>query len=74
MTQFSSLISSPPDRENLVFEIWSGTEQLAEVSREPGRPVEFVIFPTADGRKWHFKLEEFMTLMDKAVKKLQQTS
>lgn len=32
MTRLFSMITSPSDRENLVFEIWSGSNQLAEVS------------------------------------------
>jgi phage pi2 protein 07 len=72
MTHLTSLMSSPPDRENLVFEIWLGTDQLAEVSHEPGRQVEIEIYPPAEGGKWSFELEEFMSLLSQAVKNLQQ--
>lgn len=70
MTHLSSLISSPPDRENSVFEIWLGTDQLAEVSHEPDRPVEIEIYPPAEGGKWSFELEELMSLLSQAVKSL----
>jgi len=70
MSHLSSLISSPPDRENLVFEIWLGTDQLAEVSHEPDRPVEIEIYPPADGGKWVFEFEELMSLLNRAVKTL----
>ncbi|MHC8390866.1 hypothetical protein ACYZTM_23125 [Pseudomonas sp. MDT2-39-1] len=70
MTHLSSMITSPPDRENLVFEIWSGTNQLAEVSREPGRSVEIEIYPPVEGGKWNFELEELMSLLNQAVKNL----
>ncbi|NWC18441.1 hypothetical protein CCU68_33310 [Pseudomonas gingeri NCPPB 3146 = LMG 5327] len=63
-------MSSPPDRENLVFEIWLGVHQVAEVSREPGRPVEIEIYPPAEGGKWFFELEEFMSLLNQAAKNL----
>lgn len=72
MTHLSSLMSSPPDRENLVFEIWLGPDQLAEVSHEPGRSVEIEIYPPVEGGKWSFELEGFMTLLSQAVKNLQQ--
>jgi phage pi2 protein 07 len=68
MTHLSSLMSSPPGRENLVFEIWLGTDQLAEVAHEPGRPVEIEIYPPTKGGKWRFELEEFMSLLNQAVK------
>ena len=70
MTHLSSLMSSVPDRDNLVFEIWLGTDQLAEVSHEPERPVEIEIYPPAEGGKWNFELEEFMSMLNQAVKSL----
>lgn len=70
MTHLSSLMSCPPDRENLVFEIWLGTDQLAEVSHEPERPVEIEIYPPVEGGKWSFELEEFMCLLSQAVNTL----
>ncbi|MBX8547548.1 hypothetical protein K5D53_23240 [Pseudomonas cichorii] len=70
MKKLSSLISSPPDRENLVFEIWLGDDQLAEVSHEPGRSVEIEIYPPADGRAWVFEYEEFMAMLNQAKNNL----
>lgn len=54
----------------MVFEIWLGTHQLAEVSHEPERPVAIEIYPPAEGGKWSFELEEFMSLLNQAVKSL----
>jgi hypothetical protein len=70
MTHLSSLMSSAPDRENLVFEIWFGTDQIAEISHEPERPVEIEIYSPSEGGKWSFELEEFMSLLNQAVKSL----
>ncbi|WP_218189437.1 MULTISPECIES: hypothetical protein [unclassified Pseudomonas] len=70
MNHLSSMITSPPDRENLVFEIWAGTDQLAEVTCEPGRSVEIEIYPPVKGGSWSFELEEFMTLLNQAAKHL----
>lgn len=68
--RLSYLISSPPDRENVVFEIWFGPYQLAEVSRELGREVEIEIYSHPENEKWSFKLDEFIVLMDQAKKSL----
>lgn len=70
MTHLSSLMSSPPDRENVVFEIWLGVDQLAEVSHEPGKSIEIEIYPPPRGGKWNFELEEFISLLDQAVRNL----
>jgi hypothetical protein len=69
MSNLSSMITSPPDRENLVFEIWSGDSQLAEVSHEPGKAIEIEIYPPVKGG-WNFELEEFMSLLNQAIKNL----
>lgn len=70
MTRLFSMITSPSDRENLVFEIWSGSNQLAEVSHKPGKPVEIEIYPPVDGGRWNFEIEELMSLLQQAVKNL----
>lgn len=70
MTRLFSMITSPSDRENLVFEIWSVSNQLAEVSHEPGKPVEIEIYPPVDGERWNFEIEELMSLLQQAVKNL----
>jgi len=36
MEKFNLIISSPPDRENLVAEIYLGNNQIAEISNENG--------------------------------------
>lgn len=51
-----------------MFEIWFGTDQLAEVFHEPERPLEIAIYPPADDGKWVFELEELMPLLSRAVK------
>ena len=70
MNILSTVITSPPDRENCVFEIWAGSSQLAEVSKEPGRSIEIEIYPPVEGGKWSFKLEDFMTALHQATKNL----
>jgi hypothetical protein len=70
MSILSAVITSPPDRENCVFEIWVGLSQLAEISHEPGRPIEIEIFPPAEGGKWNLKLEDLMTALHQATRDL----
>lgn len=43
MSLLSTVITSPPDRESCVVEIWAGSSQLAEVPHEPGRSIEIEI-------------------------------
>lgn len=70
MTHLSSLICSSPDRDSVVFEIWAGNDQLAEVFREPGGSVEIEIYSPAEGGKWNFELEELVSLLNQAVNNL----
>jgi len=70
MTQLSAIISSLPDRENVVFEIWCGHRQFAEVSSEPGRPLEIEVYSPGQGEKWSFELHELMLVLSESVKNL----
>ncbi len=69
MNLLSTVITSVPDRENVVFEIWMGVVQLAEVSHEPGKPIEIEIY-SPEGEKWSFELEELMAILNEAVQNL----
>lgn len=70
MNILSTVITTPPDRENCVFEIWAGPSQLAEVSHEPGKSIEIEIYPPVEGGKWNFKLEDLMTALHQATNNL----
>lgn len=70
MSLLSTVIASPTDRENCVFEIWMGVNQLAEVSHEPGRPIEIEIYPPVAGGEWNLKVEDLMTALHQATKAL----
>lgn len=44
MSEFNIELSSVPDRENLVAEIWYGEKMIAEVNKESGRfVIEFYL-------------------------------
>lgn len=62
-------ISSPPDRNFLVADIFVGNEQIAEVNRERG---EFVveIYPRQSGESWSVDFEELLDSLRAAKQKL----
>lgn len=57
-------ISSPPDRDKLVAEFFSGNEQWAELNQE-GEKLSLEIYPKRSGEPWSFNFEEVIeTLME----------
>lgn len=70
MARMSGMISSPPDREGLVFEIWIGDIQLAEVLRELGEEPRIEIYPRPGGEAWSLPLGEFVSLIEKGKTEL----
>lgn len=53
-----------------MYSRFGGASQLAEVSHEPGRPIEIEIYPPVEGGKWNFNLEDLMTALHQATKTL----
>ncbi|APX74922.1 hypothetical protein BUW96_08555 [Achromobacter insolitus] len=72
MTTFTKLIASPPDRECVVYEIWLGNSQVAEISREPGKSLEIQISPLPEGG-WRFDLDEFLAALGNGAKVLSES-
>ncbi|MBB5418037.1 hypothetical protein QF000_003829 [Paraburkholderia atlantica] len=72
MKTLSAQIASVSDRENLVFEIWYGGRQVAEISKEPNQDYAIEIFPAADGKSWHLDLSEFNALLNQGIKELER--
>lgn len=61
-------IASPPDRENLVAEIWQNDQMIAEINKE-GEIFELVIFATnPEGIK--LKYDDFVDILKRAKRKL----
>lgn len=69
MAQLTALISSPPDRENVVLEIWFDSRQFAEISKEPGRDFEIEIYASENGQ-WNFDLRDLMRVLESAERNL----
>ena len=62
-------ISSPPDRELLVAEIFFGHVQWAEINQEEGvLRVEF--YPRPDGRPWIILYSEAVLALSEAKQRL----
>ena len=66
-TQIASLV----DRENLVFEIFFGDSQVAEISHEPDQNPSIEIYSSPDGF-WKFDFLEFQTLLEKGIQELKK--
>jgi len=66
MKQFEILITSPPDRKNLVAEIWHDDTLVAEVLQETGKfEIEFYLH----GKKL-FDLSDLLKAIEIAKEKL----
>lgn len=65
VSAFTIDLASPPDRENLVAEIFFGTTQVAELNRE-GDYLAIEIYPRPDGHPWAFRADEFLATVAKA--------
>lgn len=70
VSTLEAMVTSPPDRENVVFEIWCGNREVAEISKEPGREYEIELYAAPEGGVWHFDLNEFQAMIEGGIKKL----
>lgn len=67
--EFRICISSPPDRERLVAEIFFGDEQWAELNQETDNlKVEF--YPKRNGQFWLLSLDAVLESLDQAKRQL----
>jgi hypothetical protein len=70
VSTLEAMVTSPPDREAVVFEIWHENRQVAEISKEPGHGYEIELYAAADGGAWHFDLGEFKAMLEDGIKEL----
>jgi hypothetical protein len=66
MSKFKIEISSVPDRENLVAEIWHNELLIAEINQEN----EILEIELYQSEKITFGLEEFLAILNSAKKEL----
>jgi len=62
-------ISSLPDRERLVAEIFLGDEQWAELNQE-GNRLSLEIYPKRSGRYWLLDFEDVVNILAEAKRRL----
>ena len=61
-------ISSPPDREKLVAEIFFGNIQWAELNQE-GEILQMEFYSRPDGQPWQISFQDARLIMYKAKQK-----
>ena len=66
MSKFNRELSSVPDRDNLVAEIWYENKMVAEVNKETEK---FVIEFCLDEKK-SFMLDEFLEVLENAKRRI----
>lgn len=66
-------ISSPPDREFLVAEIFVGNEQIAEINQE-NEKLEVEIYPRKSDNFWRINYEDLVKILQEAKQKLEKHS
>ncbi|MEZ7695603.1 hypothetical protein AXF23_14070 [Prevotella sp. oral taxon 313] len=66
MSKFNIELSSVPDRDNLVAEIWYENKMVAEVNKETEK---FVIEFCLDEKK-SFMLDEFLEVLENAKRRI----
>ena len=66
MSKFNIELSSVPDRENLVAEIWYENKMVAEVNKETEKfVIEFCLH-----EKISFMLDEFLEVLENAKRRI----
>lgn len=68
--KLTAQIASLPDRENVVYEIFYGADQVAEISNEPIFGFRIEIFSCPDGGSWTLDFEEFQFLLEQAKRNI----
>ncbi len=66
-------ISSPPDRDFLVAEIFVGNEQIAEINQE-NEKAQVEIYSRKSGKCWKINYEDLIRILDQAKQKLAKHS
>ena len=70
--KFHICISSPPDREKLVAEIFWGNDQWAEVNHER-QDLEVEFYPRPDGSPWRINYDDALKALEQAKQRLIST-
>lgn len=68
--KLTAQIASLPDRENVVYEIYCGADQVAEISNEPEEGFRIEIFNCPSGGGWVFDFDDFQKIIDQAKRNI----
>lgn len=63
------ILTSPPDREHLVTELWINNIIFCEVSQDQGKPM-IEIYPRPDKETWCIEANLLLASLSKAVGRL----
>ena len=66
---FRVSVTSPPDREKLVAEIWFGDEHVAEINQEKGE-LQIEIYARRSDEPWAFPHADYMEALSQARHRL----
>ena len=64
--KFNVILASNTDKENIVYEIYYGTDQFAEISNENGEQLRIEIYPPVSTKYWDFYLKELNKILQDA--------
>lgn len=67
--KFTVELASVPDRDDLVAEIWVGTELLGEIRFDDGA-LRVQIYPRPDAEPWDISLDELTSALHLARQKM----
>lgn len=70
MRKLTAHVASLPDRENVVYEIYYGPNQVAEISNELGSDLQIEIYSCPDKVAWSFSFNEFRSLIEQAERNI----
>jgi hypothetical protein len=70
MTNISITIASPPDRDDLVAELWLGDNQIGEVSRDTKDALWVELYPALNNEPWRLHLDDLTTALARAKERL----
>ncbi|MFA5506827.1 MAG: hypothetical protein WC423_15455 [Vulcanimicrobiota bacterium] len=63
-------ITSGPDRQFLVAEIWQSDQMIAEINLESKGELRLEIYPAPNGAEWSLNLDEFLDVVHNAKERL----
>jgi hypothetical protein len=67
--EFRVTIASPADRNDLVAEVFFGTDQVAELNQDAGT-IDIEVYPRRSGEPWKFSCDEFVRAVNHARARL----